>query len=124
MASPQIVYIPTLLPGTAIGQSAYITVGVTVAGFELHFVAFGVQPNTANLSSGWSVSCYRSSDGGTTYETIPSVSMSIARAVNTKSGKLVKLEAGWWQIVLLSGYEVASTWSFNIGTMELISAIA
>jgi hypothetical protein len=124
MASPQIVYIPTLLPGTAIGQSAYMTVGVTVNGFELHVSPQGVQPNTANLSSGWSVSCYRSSDGGTTYETIASVSMSISRNVNKKDQKLIKLEEGWWQIVLLSGYNVASTWSFMIGTMELISAIA
>ena len=124
VSTPQVAYRSSLIGGTAMGQSANLTIATSVAGWELRVPFVGAQPNTANISAGWELYAYRSDDGGATYETVASVGMSISRNPNVKDQKAIKLDTGVWLLRIISGGNVAATFSFSIGTQDEITAIA
>lgn len=123
VSTPQFAYGAALISGTAIAASSNATVSFYVGGFEARVPFVGVQPNTANISAGWEMYAYRSTDGGNTYETVATVAMTIARNPNITDRKTIVLEAGQWLLRLVSGGNVAATYSFSIGTVEMITAI-
>lgn len=116
-------YASSLIAGTAIGQSGNMTVAFNcTAGWLADVPVVGVQPNTANISAGWEVHAYRSTDGGNTYATVPTVSRSIARSPNTSDRVTLTLDRGQWLVRIISGGNVAATFSFSIGTQEILTA--
>ena len=124
MPSPQLVYISTLVPATALPQSATLTVGFSHAGFEAVVEFQGGQPNTTNISAGWEAYAYASTDGGATYETVATTSFAIVRSPNTVDRKTMRLPPGQWLLRIISGGNVAMTYSFIIGTQLIVTAVA
>ncbi len=123
VSTPQLAYRAAPVGGTAMGQSANLTIATSVGGWEGRIPFVGVQPNTANISAGWEFYAYRSADGGNSYETVASVGFSIARNPNISDRKTVRLDTGYWLLRVISGGNVAATFSFSIGTIEDVTAI-
>jgi hypothetical protein len=122
ISTPVRAYLASPVGGTAMGQSASLTVDISVSGYEANVPFLGIQPNTTSLSAGWECYAYRSADAGATYETVASVPMSFARSPNTLDRKPLRVEGGYWLLRIQSGGGVASTFSFQIGTIEHITA--
>ena len=123
VSTPVLAYKAALIGGTAMGQSANLTIAMSVAGWEDRIPFVGAQPNTANISAGWEFYAYRSTDAGANYETAATISMSIARNPNINERKVAILDTGYWLLRIISGGNVASTFSFSIGTVEEITAV-
>jgi hypothetical protein len=87
ISTPVRAYLASPVGGTAMGQSASLTVAISVSGYEANVPFLGIQPNTTSLSAGWECYAYRSADAGATYETVASVPMSFARSPNTLDRK-------------------------------------
>jgi hypothetical protein len=124
VSTPVHAFLAAPMAGTAMGQSANLSLRLSVAGFEAVVPIVGVQPNTANISAGWEVYAYRSTDEGATYETVASAGMSIARNPNTSDRTTLRLDTGHWVIRVVSGGNVAATFSFSVGTVDVLTAIA
>lgn len=123
VSTPQLAYRSAPISGTAMGQSSNLTIATSVGGWEARIPFVGVQPNTGNISAGWELYAYRSTDGGNTFETIASAGMSIARNPNTSDRKTLRLDTGYWLLRVISGGNVAATFSFSVGTIEDVTAI-
>lgn len=123
VSTPVHAYVASPVPTTAMGQSSNLTVALSVAGFEAWVPIQGHQPNTANISAGLEIYAYRSTDGGSTYETVASVSTSIARNPNATDQKSIRLESGYWLLRIISGGNVAATFSCAVNTFDVLTAI-
>ena len=123
VSTPQLAYRAAPIGGTAMGQSANLSIATSTGAWEMRIPFIGVQPNTANISAGWEIYVYRSTDGGATFETIPTAGMSIARNPNVSERKTLRLDTGYWALRVISGGNVAATFSFRVGTIEEITAI-
>lgn len=124
MSVPIWAYLSTLLSGTAMGQSANLSVIVAISGFDGFFNINVNQPNTANISAGPEVYAYRGTGQGASYATIAGPSASVIRSPNGKDNIPIRLESGNWVFRIISGGGSAGTWSFSIGTWDMVSAIA
>lgn len=123
VTTPQHAFGASLISGTAVAASSNTSVSFYVGGFEAQVPILVQQPNTANISAGWEVYAYRSTDGGATYETVASVSFSVARNPNIKESKILRLESGQWALRVVTGGNVAATWSIMVGTQDIITSL-
>jgi hypothetical protein len=124
MAAPIHAYLTSLISGTAMARSSNLTVPLSINGFEGWVPFHGIQPTTSSLSAGWEAYGYRSTDGGNTYETVASASFAITLGSAANDRKDMRLESGYWLLLIRSGGNTAVTFSFDIGTVDLITAIA
>jgi hypothetical protein len=124
MAAPIHAYLSSIITGTAIGRSAQLTVPLSFNGFEGWVPFHGIQPNTSSLSAGWEAYGYRSTDGGNSYETVASASFVITLGQSANDRKDMRLESGYWLLKIISGGNTAVTFSFDIGTVDVITGIA
>lgn len=126
VATPVEIYVAAILTtGSAIGQSAHMTVNFQITGqWTIEWPIKACQPNTTALSSGPEVRVYKSFDGGANYSTIPVPTYSIPK--KTQGIDILgigPLQTGQYALQLTSGYGVASTWSFAVLTGVAITAI-
>jgi len=121
---PQHAFFSQLLgAGTVLPKSSDMSFTLSFVGFECNFYVEGVQPNTANISAGWEVNVYRSTDNGSNYETVPSYSRVITRNPNVKDRASITVPAGQWAIRITSAGSAATTWSFYAGTADIITSV-
>ena len=122
VTTPVHAYISNLIPGTCMGRSANATAACSVGGFEAYLPIHMIQPGTASNAAGWECYAYASTDGGANYETIASVSFSVTVGNATNDRRRLTLGPGVWLIRLITGGSCASTYSFDVGTMDVITA--
>jgi|SRR6185436_1869185 len=112
-----------LLSGTVLPKSADLTIPVSFLGFEINFEVKGLQPNTTANSAGWEANVYRSTDGGGTYETVPSYSRVIARNPAATDQVSITIPGGQWLLRLTSAGSCTTTWSFLVGTADILTGV-
>lgn len=125
VSTPVLSYIAApLASGTAFGQSAQLTVAVTVPGVEAAWAVQLLQPNTTAITAGPECYAYRSADGGTTYETVPYVGRSIVRNAAGSDRVDLVLPTGYWLLRVVSGGAGGTfgTSSFWLATAAHITA--
>ena len=123
VSTPQLSYRAAPISGSAFGASANATFLLTVLGWESHLALIESQPNTTGYSAGVEFHAYRADDVGANFETIPSVSVVFPLKTNTTDRKVMTVPTGIWLMRIISGGNVAVTFSFAVGTIEDVTAV-
>lgn len=122
VSTPALAWVATINAGIGIGQSANFTFTVHITQAWQIVVPIKVFFPT-NVSAGPQFLVYRSSDGGTTFDTIPLQPLSIARQSGTSATGSIKLETGNYCVQVLSGGGSAATWTIQVLTQQILTAI-
>ncbi len=125
VSTPVMAYVATVTGGTALPQTGTYTFPINIpTAWQIVIPILTKAPNTANNSSGPLIFVYRSADGGTTYDNIPLQSFGFARPTAAQQQSLtIKLEAGNYLVCVVMGGGVASTWSVQVLTQQVLTAI-
>lgn len=122
VSTPVLAWVATIQAGIGIGQSSNFTFTVHLTqGWQIN-VPIKVWFPT-NVSAGPQISVYRSADGGLSYDTVPLQPTSMARRSGNSDTTSLKLETGNYAIQVLSGGGSAATWTVQILTQAVITAI-
>ncbi len=125
VSTPVMAYVASIEAGRALPQTGTLTFAVNIpTAWQIVLPIKTVSPNTANNSSGPLIFVFRSADGGTTYDNIPLQSFGFARPTAALTQNLsIKLEAGNYLVCVVMGGGVASTWSVQVLTQQVLTAI-
>lgn len=117
-STPVLAYASSILTGTNVNQSSNYTATLAMtAGFEM-LVPFEV--HFSNVSADPVLSFYRSTDGGSSYETMAMFSVSIARVSQGRARADIPLKTGMYAVQFLNSGPNTST--FFIGTQQILTA--
>lgn len=122
VATPVLAYVATINSGIGIGQSANFTFTVQVPSAWQTKVPIMVR-FPASVSAGPIFNVYRSTDGGLSYDTVPLSPASLARQSGGSAQQSLKLETGTYAVQVLSGGGSAATWTIQVLTQEVLTAI-
>lgn len=125
MANPVLVIVGTYVGGRGVAQSQFATFSfVNTGGFEAYVPIEVLNPGTTSISAGAEVTIYRSTDGGTNYETDGTVGVVFSKptAASQRQRNAVILGIGQFLIAVQVGGGSAATWSASLGTAEVVSA--
>lgn len=112
----------TLQGGVGIGQSQSYTFTVNITqAWEIRIPVQVFFPT--NVSQGPQINAYRSTDGGTTFDTVPLQPLGLPRQSGTSNRISLRLETGQYAVQVLSGGGSAATWTISVNTQELVTAI-
>ena len=121
-ATPVLAWAATIQAGVGIGQSQSFTFTVNVTQAWGVVVPVVVRFPT-NVSAGPQISVYRSTDGGTTYDTNPLSPLALARQSGGFGQGSIKLETGNYAVQVLSGGGSAATWTVQVLTQQVVTGI-
>jgi hypothetical protein len=124
-ATPVITWAATIQAGVAIGQSGSFTFTVNLTQAWQYKIPIQIFFPT-NVSAGPQINVYRSTDGGVSYDSVPLQPLGLPRQSGTSQRISLKLETGQYVVQVLVGGGPgtgAQTWSVNVNTQELITAI-
>lgn len=122
VATPILTWTATIQAGVGIGNSQSFTFTINVTQAWGVVVPILVRFPT-NVSAGPQVSVYRSTDGGTTYDTNPLSPLGLARQSGGFAQGSIKLETGNYAVQVLAGGGSTATWTIQIQTCMVITAI-
>lgn len=124
MANPFVVPVGTFVGGAGAAQSGNVTFSFyNTAGFDAFVPIQITNPNTGNVSAGAEVTIYRSGDNGTTWETQGVFGATFARPTAAQVQRAgITLSTGQYLIAVQVGGGVASTWTAQVLTAQLITA--
>jgi hypothetical protein len=122
VATPVETWTATISAGIGIGQSAsfIFTVNITQA-WQIKVPVIVRFPT--NVSAGPQFNVYRSMDGGTTFDTVPLQPIGLPLQSGGAQQASIKLETGQYAIQVLSGGGSAATWTVQVLTQEITTAI-
>lgn len=127
MANPYFVKVGTFNGGLGVAQSGFATFSfVMTSDFECLVPISINNPGTTSISAGGTVFLYRSVDNGGTWETEPFIGGGFRKptAANQVQRLDVPLVTGWYLVSVNVGGGVASTWTVQMGTAEVLTAYA
>ncbi len=125
MPTPFQAFVGTYVGGGGTSGSTFVTFSfANTAGFDAWVPIVITCPGTTSISAGAEVAVYRTTDGGTTWETVGSVGATfpkptIASQVQRRD---VYLPTGQYLIGVMVGGGTSSTWTAQIGTAWVLSA--
>jgi hypothetical protein len=108
--------------GVGIGQSAFYTVTINITQAWEQRTPFKVFFPT-NVSAGPQINAYRSTDGGSTFDTVPLAPMGLSRQSGGSARVTLRLETGMYAVSVLSGGGSAATWTVQVPTSEIVTAV-
>ena len=121
-AIPVETWAATLVSGVGIGQSQSYTFTVNITqAWEVRIPVQVFFPT--NVSQGPQINAYRSTDGGVTFDTVPLQPLGLPRQSGTSNRISLRLETGQYAVQVLSGGGSAATWTIQVNTQELITAV-
>lgn len=125
VATPVMAYVATIEGGKALPQTGTYTFNINIpTSWQMVLPITVKAPNTANNSSGPLIFVFRSADGGTTFDTVALQSFGLARpAANLQQSLSFKLEAGNYNICVVMGGGQATTWTIQVLTQQVLTAI-
>ncbi len=127
MANPVQVFVGTYVGGGGTSGSTFLTFSfANTGGFDAYVPVIITSPGTTSISAGAEVTAYRTTDGGTTWETVGTVGVvfpkpTIAAQVQRRD---LYLTTGQYLISVMVGGGNSTTWTAQIGTAWVISAYA
>lgn len=122
VSTPVLTWAATLQAGIGVGQSSNFTFTVHITQAWQTIVPIKVLFPT-NVTAGPQISCFRSTDGGVTFDTIPLQPLSLARQSGTYAQGSIKLETGQYAIQVLSGGGSAATWTIQVLTQQVMTGV-
>lgn len=127
IATPVLAWISTIQANTGLTNTANLTVTVNItSGWQIVVPVRVLTPNTTGISSGATISVYRSLDGGNNYDNIAIAPMGLPRptAASMTQQASLKLETGQYAIqIQAGGNSVASTWTVSVLTCQVLTSI-
>jgi hypothetical protein len=122
VATPVETWAATIQAGVGIGQSASFTFTVNITqSWQIKIPVLIRFPT--NVSAGPQINVYRSMDGGNTFDTTPLQPLGLPRQSGGTQQTSLKLETGQYAIQVLSGGGSSATWTVQVNTQEIITAI-
>lgn len=122
VATPVETWAATIQAGVGIGQSASFTFTVNITqAWEIRIPINILFPT--NVSAGPQINAYRSTDGGVTFDTVPLQPLGFPRQSGGNERVTLRLETGQYAVQVLSGGGSSATWTVQVNTQEIITAI-
>jgi hypothetical protein len=124
-ANPIITWASTIQAGVPIGQSGSFTFTCHITQAWQIKIPIGIF-FPSNTSAGPQINVYRSTDGGVSFDSVPLQPYGLPRQSSGSQRISIKLETGQYCVQVLVGGGPgtgAQTWSVNVNTQELITAI-
>lgn len=127
MSNPVSVFVGTYVGGGGTSGSTFVTFSFQCThAFETWVPIIITSPGTTSISAGAEATVYRSTDGGTTWETVGTIGAAfpkptIASQVQRQD---VVLPPGQFLISVMVGGGTSSTWTAQLGTAWQITAYA
>lgn len=122
VATPVLTWVAAVQPGIAVGNSGSYTFNVDITQQWAMVVPVIVRFPT-NVSAGPQVLVYRSTDGGTSYDTVALTPLGLARQSGGFQQVSVKLETGNYAVQVLVGGGSTSTWTVQVLTAQCFTGI-
>jgi hypothetical protein len=122
VATPGLTFAATLSAGIGLNQSQNFTFTVHITQAWQTVVPVIVRFPT-NVSAGPQISVYRSTDGGTTFDSIPLQPLGYARQSGGSAQGSIKLETGQYAIQVLTGGGSSATWTIQVLTQQVMTGI-
>jgi hypothetical protein len=125
VSTPVMAYLASINAGAALAQTGTLTFAVNIPNaWQILLPVIFKAPNTANISAGPLIYVFRSTDGGTTYDTVPLQSIGLLRPTAALQQQFsMKLEAGNYLVCAVAGGGVAATWTAQVLTSQILTAI-
>lgn len=127
MANPVQVFVGTYVGGGGTSGSTFLTFSfANTAGFDTYVPVIIRSPGTTSISAGAEVKVYRTTDGGTTWETDGTLTTVFSKptAASQVQRQDVYLSTGQYLISVCVGGGTSSTWTAQVGTAWQITAYA
>jgi hypothetical protein len=121
-ATPVETWTATIQAGVGIGQSSSFTFTVNITQAWQIKIPIIVRFPT-NVSAGPQIFAYRSMDGGVSFDTQPLQPLGILRQSGGNQQVSLRLETGQYAIQVLSGGGSVATWTVQVNTQEVTTAI-
>jgi len=116
---PVSAWVATIMDGTAVNQSASLTITVNItAGWE---VQLPIKVRFSNVSADPLIAIYPSMDGGTNYDTTAMSTFSVSRVAAGTGQASIRLSTGQYVIQLLNSGPNTAT--FIVPTQLVITAV-
>ena len=127
MANPFVAVVSTFVGGAGAAQSGNVTFSFyNTAGFDAFVPIQITNPGTTSISAGAEVTVYRTGDNGGNWETQGVVGTTFFRptAASQVQRAGITLTTGQYLVSVQVGGGVASTWTAQMLTAQLITAYA
>lgn len=127
MANPIQAFVGTYVGGGGTSASTFVTFSfANTGGFDAWVPVIITCPGTTSISAGAEVTVFRTTDGGTTWETVGSVGAVFPKptAASQVQRRDVYLTTGQYLISVMVGGGNSSTFTAQLGTAWLITAYA
>lgn len=111
-------YVASIMGGTAVNQSSPITATIDLR--DCYDAIVPLECQFSNVSADPVISFYRSTDGGTSFETQAMFSTAIGRIATGRGRLCVQLSRGFYAVQLLNSGPNTAT--FFVGTQEVLTA--
>jgi hypothetical protein len=122
VATPVETWAATIQAGIGIGQSASFTFTVNITqAWQIKIPV--LIPFPTNVSAGPQIFAYRSMDGGNTFDTVPLQPMGLPRQSGGSAQVSLPLDTGMYAVQVLSGGGSSATWTVQVNTQEITTAI-
>lgn len=125
MSNPVQVFVGTYVGGAGVAQSSFQTFSfANTQGFDTYVPVTITCPGTNTISAGAEVTFYRTTDGGTTWETVGTIGLAFPKptAASQVQRQDLFLGTGQFLVSVMVGGGVASTWTAQVGTAWQITA--
>lgn len=125
--NPFVATVSTYVGGAGAAQSGNVTFSfINTAGFDAFAEIKITNPGTTSISAGAEVTLYRTIDNGNTWETdgTPAAVFSRPTAASQVQRRDVLIPTGQFLVGVQVGGGVASTWTAQFGTAQVITAYA
>lgn len=125
MSNPVQVFVGTYVGGGGTSCSTFLTFSfANTQGFDTYIPVTITNPGTTTMSAGAEVTIYRTTDGGTTWETVGSIGTAFPKptAANQVQRQDIYVSTGQYLISVMVGGGTSSTCTAQVGTAWQITA--
>ncbi len=125
MATPYQAFVGTYVGGAGVAQSGFVTFSfANTAGFDAYIPIVMTCPGTTSISAGAEVTIYRTTDGGTTWETDGTLALAFSKPTTASQVQRadVYVNTGQFLVSVQVGGGCASTWTAQQATAWVITA--
>jgi len=119
-AFPVLAYVATILAGSSVAQSSFATVTLNFPNAWEIRVPFRVQQS--QVSNDPMVFFYRSYDGGSNFESQPTITMAIPNTASGFTVKGISVPGGIYAVKI--GTSGPSTQTYAVQTIEVVTAVS
>jgi photosystem II stability/assembly factor-like uncharacterized protein len=127
MANPIQAFVGTYVGGGGCSASGFLTFSfANTGGFDAYLPVTITNPGTTSISAGAEVTVYRTTDGGTNWETVGTVGVVFPKSTTASQVQRrdLYLSTGQYLVAVMVGGGNSSTFTAQIGTAWVISAYA